>query len=63
MNDLDLRAMGWHFESFDFCSRVASIPNLDESQVKCFGDFGLKNSREMFSLLISDYKICFYGFR
>ena len=62
MHDLDLRATGWHFESFDFCSRVVSIPNLDESLV-CFGDFGLKNLREMFSLLISDYKICFYGFR
>ena len=62
MHDLDLRATGWHFESFDFF-QVVSIPNLDESQVVCFDDFGLKNLREMFSLLISDYKICFYGFR
>ena len=51
MHDLDLKAMGC--QSFScFCSSVAPIPNLNESPVNFVGNFGWKNYREMFSLII-----------
>ena len=51
MHDFDLKATGC--QSFScFYSRLAPIPNLDESQVILFGNFGSNNFREMFSLTI-----------
>ena len=54
LNDLiyitTVNKLDWYQSFSCFCLRVAPIPNLDESHVIFVSHFGLKNSREMFSL-------------